>query len=102
MSVPEQLERILSSREFRDSQRMRRFLQFVVERALEGEASTLKEYLIGVAVRINQIVIEAVVFMVIVSYPTNEGIENKKHGFKPSEFPIQGFPSDTSFQCKNG
>jgi TolB-like protein/Tfp pilus assembly protein PilF len=50
MSVPEQLERILSSREFRESQRMCRFLRFVVERALNGEASTLKEYLIGVEV----------------------------------------------------
>ncbi|MDZ4799600.1 MAG: hypothetical protein SGI92_15665 [Bryobacteraceae bacterium] len=50
MSVPEQLERILASREFRDSQRMRRFLLFVMERALEGEASSLKEYLIGVEV----------------------------------------------------
>ncbi|MBC7925540.1 MAG: hypothetical protein H7039_07775 [Bryobacteraceae bacterium] len=50
MSVPEQLNRILASQEFRDSQRMCRFLRFVVERALAGEATALKEYLIGVEV----------------------------------------------------
>lgn len=50
MSVPEQLARILASREFRDSPRMCRFLRFVVERTLAGEGSSLKEYLIGVEV----------------------------------------------------
>src|SRR5947209_13537478 len=48
--VREQLTLVLSSRMFCDSQRMSRFLQFVVERTLAGEGNTLKEYLIGVEV----------------------------------------------------
>src|SRR5947209_7582794 len=45
-----QLDRILSSREFSNAERMRRFLQLVVCEALGGRAGDLKEYPIGVAV----------------------------------------------------
>ena len=48
--VQEHLERILQSSEFRNSLRMRRFLSFVVEAALDGTADSLKEQVIGVAV----------------------------------------------------
>ena len=44
------LTEILSSSGFRDSQRMSRFLGFVVERSLADEGPNLKEYLIGVEV----------------------------------------------------
>jgi TolB-like protein len=42
-----QLERILGSAGFASSERLRRFLKYVVERALAGEAGQLKEYVIG-------------------------------------------------------
>ncbi len=45
-----QLERMLASPIFIRSERMSRFLRFAVERLLNGEASSLKEYLIGVEV----------------------------------------------------
>src|SRR5690349_20341564 len=48
--VRDELARILASRIFADSQRMSRFLQFVVEQTLAGEAQSLKEYSIGVQV----------------------------------------------------
>lgn len=47
-SVFEQVGRILSSRGFRQSERMRRFLTVCVEAALRGE--TPKEYVVGTAV----------------------------------------------------
>ena len=43
-------ERIASSPGFRNSHRMVRFLRFVVEKSLAGEAGELKEYLLGVEV----------------------------------------------------
>jgi tetratricopeptide (TPR) repeat protein len=48
--VRSQLDRILSSRAFVQSHRIRRFLQFVVEESLLGKPERLKEYLIGVEV----------------------------------------------------
>ena len=48
--VREQLERIVSSRHFARSQRLRRFLVFTVEHVLAGTAGELKEYLIGTVV----------------------------------------------------
>ena len=42
-----QLERILASKPFINSERLRRFLRIAVERALAGETETLKEYAIG-------------------------------------------------------
>src|SRR5581483_11031229 len=45
-----QVEKILSHGLFIRSERMARFLRFVVEQSLEGKASDLKEYLIGVEV----------------------------------------------------
>jgi TolB-like protein len=42
-----QLERILGSAGFTASERLRRFLRYVVERSLAGEAAQLKEYVIG-------------------------------------------------------
>src|SRR5215469_10384883 len=46
--VREELDRVLSSKAFADSERHRRFLQFVVERKLDGRVSEIKESVIGV------------------------------------------------------
>lgn len=48
--VRAQLRRILASREFTGSGRMRRFLQFVVSQSLAGNTASLKEYTIGIEV----------------------------------------------------
>src|ERR1700758_5210043 len=48
--IRSQLERILRSRAFIQSHRIRRFLQFVVEESLLGQPHRLKEYLIGLEV----------------------------------------------------
>ncbi len=45
-----QLDRLLASRTFAGSRRLRRFLSFAVERALAGHSSELKEYTLGVEV----------------------------------------------------
>src|SRR5262245_49911427 len=45
-----QLERILASAGFATTDRLSRFLRYVVERSLAGEAGQLKEYVIGVEV----------------------------------------------------
>ena len=45
-----QLERILASEEFSQSGSLQRFLRYVVERTLEGQAEGLKEYNVGVDV----------------------------------------------------
>jgi TolB-like protein len=47
-SVRKQLNRILSSHEFKNSQVVCRFLEFVVEEVLAGRANEIKEYTIGV------------------------------------------------------
>ena len=49
-SVRAELDRILASAQFRSSERLCRFLQFIVLRALDGEGDQLKEYRIGVEV----------------------------------------------------
>ena len=46
--VRAQLERILASAHFADAERARRFLGFVVARALEGRDGEIKEFVIGV------------------------------------------------------
>jgi hypothetical protein len=48
--VREQLARILASRQFARTTRLRRFLQFVVEQTLAGRTAELKEYSIAIAV----------------------------------------------------
>jgi TolB-like protein len=48
--VEAQLELILASPQFVKSERMNRFLRFIVEQALHGSSSDLKEYSIGVEV----------------------------------------------------
>ena len=48
--VADLLDRICASREFAQSERMRRFLRFSVERALAGDRDSLKEYTIGMEV----------------------------------------------------
>jgi len=48
--VRSELERILASDLFRRSERLSRFLSFVVERSLRGEDNQLKEYVIGIEV----------------------------------------------------
>lgn len=49
-AIGEQLNRIMSSRAFRGSARHRRFLSYVVDRAIAGEADDLKGYTIGIDV----------------------------------------------------
>src|SRR4029077_9779672 len=46
----EQLSRILSSVSFRQVDRLKRFLGFIVTEAVEGRGDQLKEYVIGVQV----------------------------------------------------
>ena len=46
----EQLDRILRSEAFQHADRLKRFLAFIVEEALAGRQSELKEYVIGVQV----------------------------------------------------
>jgi TolB-like protein len=48
--IREQLDRILASPGFAGADRVSRFLRFVVERSLAGEADQIKEYVIGVEV----------------------------------------------------
>lgn len=48
--VAAQLERILASREFVQSDRLRNFLRFVVEETIAGRADVLKEYTVAVEV----------------------------------------------------
>ena len=45
--VRDHLEKVLSSPEFENSERLRRFLRFTVEALLGGEQDQVKEYLIG-------------------------------------------------------
>src|SRR5215831_15336658 len=49
-AVREHLVRVLASDAFRGSERSKQFLQFVVERALEGRHAEIKERTIGVEV----------------------------------------------------
>ena len=49
-TVRQQLDRILGSATFRQVDRLKRFLSFIVSEALEGRADQLKEYVIGVQV----------------------------------------------------
>jgi TolB-like protein/Flp pilus assembly protein TadD len=50
LPVREQLERIVASPTFRQSDRLKRFLTFIVVEAFEGHRDQLKEYVIGVQV----------------------------------------------------
>src|SRR5271170_5546530 len=47
-SVQQQIDRILHSEQFRSSEVLRRLLAFLAERALAGEADTLKEYVVAI------------------------------------------------------
>jgi serine/threonine-protein kinase len=49
-SIQQQLDKILRSDVFARSDRMKRFLSFIVAQTLKGEQDTLKEYSIGLAV----------------------------------------------------
>jgi TolB-like protein len=49
-AIRTQLQRILASRTFADTDRLRRLLQFLVEEAICGRGGELKEYLVGVEV----------------------------------------------------
>ena len=49
-SINEELERILASPAFAQSQRLSRFLRFTVEQFIQGEGDKLKEYHLGTAV----------------------------------------------------
>jgi len=47
IAIRQQLDQMLRSREFIQSQRLSRFFRFIVEQALEGNGHLLKEYAIG-------------------------------------------------------
>src|SRR2546425_435041 len=49
-SIRTQLQKVLTSRSFADSDRMQRFLRLTAELALEGRSAEIKEYLIGLEV----------------------------------------------------
>ena len=49
-AVREALQQILSSSQFRGSERLRKFLRFVVEQTLDGRGDSLKEYVLGLEV----------------------------------------------------
>src|SRR5204863_10105846 len=49
-AAAEQLERVLASVTFRQVDRLKRFLRFIVSEALAGRGDQLKEYVIGVQV----------------------------------------------------
>lgn len=48
--VAEQLDRILASKAFRQADRLKRFLTFIVEETLAGRGERLKEFVVGVEV----------------------------------------------------
>src|SRR2546423_4370266 len=48
--VAEQLNRILASKAFRQADRLKRFLSFIVEETIAGRGERLKEYVVGVEV----------------------------------------------------
>jgi TolB-like protein len=48
--IRQQLDRLLASEGFANTERMRGFLRYVVNRALAGESSQIKEYVIGIEV----------------------------------------------------
>src|SRR6476660_6092182 len=48
--APDQLNRILASKAFRQSDRLKRFLSFIVEETLAGRGERLKEFVVGVEV----------------------------------------------------
>ncbi|HEX6974313.1 MAG TPA: hypothetical protein VF147_07930, partial [Vicinamibacterales bacterium] len=49
-SAAQSLDRILESATFRQVDRLKRFLKFIVTEAIEGRGDQLKEYVIGVQV----------------------------------------------------
>src|SRR5882724_12842650 len=49
-SVLDTLEVILSSDAFQNADRQKRFLRFIVEKALDGDAANLKEYVLALEV----------------------------------------------------
>ena len=48
--ITEQLNRILSSKAFRQADRLKRFLSFIVEETVAGRGERLKEFVVGVEV----------------------------------------------------
>ena len=50
VNVAEQLDRILASKAFRQADRLKRFLTFIVEETLAGRGERLKEFIVGVEV----------------------------------------------------
>ncbi len=49
-AVRQQLERVLASAAFRQADRLKRFLQFIVTESADGRADQIKEYVVGVHV----------------------------------------------------
>src|SRR5579864_2351834 len=50
VKVTEQLTRILTSKAFRQADRLKRFLTFIVEETIAGRGERLKEFVVGVEV----------------------------------------------------
>src|SRR5579862_391915 len=50
VKVTEQLNRILASKAFRQADRLKRFLTFIVEETVAGRGERLKEFVVGVEV----------------------------------------------------
>jgi serine/threonine-protein kinase len=50
VNVGQQLDRILASKAFRQADRLKRFLTFIVEESLAGRGERLKEFVVGVEV----------------------------------------------------
>ena len=53
-AVLAELERVLASPSFGRAEQLSRFLRFVVEQALRGQAAETKEYVIGVCTVVRQ------------------------------------------------
>src|ERR1043166_5973527 len=49
-AIQQQLSRILASKAFRQADRLKRFLTFIVNETMEGRAESLKEFTVGVEV----------------------------------------------------
>lgn len=49
-AIREQLERVLTSATFKQADRLKRFLNFIVDEAVEGRGNELKEYVVAVRV----------------------------------------------------
>src|ERR1039457_1363767 len=50
VAIAEQLKRIVTSKAFRQADRLKRYLSFIVEETIAGRGESLKEFVVGVEV----------------------------------------------------